>query len=150
MSIRPLMHCALFATAFAAAGLLAVFAAPAATAQNSTITPRVKEIYKMDCAVCHGDNGNGKTDVATSLGVVLLDYTDPKSLAGKPDQELFDVIRKGKDKMPPEDVSRAKDAEVHGLIAYIRGMSKGQTSATAAPAPGPAPAAAPATKPQKP
>jgi len=30
-----------------------------------------QELYAVDCAVCHGDNGNGKTDLATSLQVTL-------------------------------------------------------------------------------
>jgi mono/diheme cytochrome c family protein len=101
---------------------------------------KAKKLYSMDCAVCHGDNGNGKTDLATSMQLTLADWTDPKSIATVPDKELFDDIRKGKgEKMPPEDVSRAKDEEVWALIAYIRGFSKGQPSP-------PAPAnAAPAT-----
>jgi mono/diheme cytochrome c family protein len=114
--------------------LLAVAAAQISYAQE--ITPKVKQIYKNDCALCHGDNGNGKSELATSMNLTLLDYTDPKSLAGKSDQELFDVIRKGKgDKMPPEEEARAKDAEVHGLIAYIRSMSKGQSASQTATAP---------------
>jgi len=101
---------------------------------------RAKKLYAQDCSMCHGDNGNGKTDMATSMNVTLLDWTDPKSLTGKPDQELFDAIRKGKgDKMPPEDPSRAKDDEVWALIAHIRNFSKGMPSA-----PAPVPAAAPA------
>jgi len=111
---------------------------------------KAKGLYKIDCALCHADNGNGKTDVASSMSLTLADWTDPKTLAGKSDQELFDKIRKGSDKMPPEDTSRAKDDEVWNLVIYIRGMSKNQPAApAAAPAP-PADAtqpAAPATPP---
>jgi cytochrome c5 len=96
---------------------------------------KAKQLYSIDCAMCHGDNGNGKTDLATSMQVTLNDWTDPKSLADKSDQELFDDIRKGKgDKMPPEDAGRAKDDDVRNLIIYIRGFSKGQPGASAAPA----------------
>lgn len=128
-------------------------AAPATTSKNPVKpTPQSQEkakgVYKMDCALCHGDNGNGKTDVATSMSLVLDDWTDPKSLAGKSDQELFDTIRKGKDKMPPEDAGRAKNDEIWNLIIYIRGMAKAQPAAPpAAPAPAPAPDATPATPP---
>ena len=111
--------------------LLALGSARVAAAQDAAITPKVKQIYKNDCALCHGDNGNGKSDLATSMSLTLADYTDPKSLSGKSDQELFDVIRKGKDKMPPEEEARAKDAEVRGLIAYCRSMSKGGQTAAA-------------------
>jgi mono/diheme cytochrome c family protein len=103
---------------------------------------KAKKLYGVDCAMCHGDNGNGKTDMASSMHLTLADWTDPKSLATVPDKQLFDAIRKGKgDGMPPEDASRAKDEEVWGLIAYIRGFSKGQPSA---PVPADAAPAAPA------
>ena len=113
---------------------------------NTKTTPvaheRAKKLYAMDCALCHGDNGNGKTDIATSMSVTLLDWTDPKSLSDKSDPELFDVIRKGKgEKMPPEDPTRAKDDDVRALIVYIRAFSKGQSSPPAPTAVPPAAAA---------
>jgi mono/diheme cytochrome c family protein len=117
-----------------AAGHMPQAAAPAPASRNpvkptAASQERAKKIYAIDCAVCHGDNGNGKTDLATSMQLTLLDYTDPKALAGKSDQELFDVIRNGKDKMPPEDPGRAKDDEIWNLVIYIRGLSKGQSAA---------------------
>jgi hypothetical protein len=62
------------------------------------------------------------------------------------DQELFDAIRKGKGKMPPEDEGRAKNDDVRYLVAYIRRMAREQAAAPAAqqPAATPAPSAAPA------
>lgn len=112
---------------------------------NGAVPVHSKEIYKIDCAICHGDNGDGKTDLAQSMNLTLTDFTDPKTFQGKSDQELFDLIRKGKGQMPPEDAGRAKDADVHGLILYIRSMSNGHTSP-----PAPAPSAAPAAKPASP
>ncbi len=115
-------------------------AAAAADAQAKGLA-QAKKLYGIDCALCHGATGDGKTDVAKDMSLTLADWTDPKSLAGKTDQELTDIIRKGKDKMPPEDKSRATDEEVKNLIAYIRSMAKApDASAPAAPA-----AAAPTT-----
>ena len=85
---------------------------------------KAKSLYKMDCAMCHGDNGNGKTDVATSMGMTMPDWSDAKTLAGKQDGELFQIIRNGKDKMPPEAASRANDTELWNLVIYIRSFSK--------------------------
>ena len=110
-------------------------------------------MYSFDCAICHGATGNGKTDLATSMSLTLDDWTNPATLAGKSDQQLFDIIRKGKDKMPPEDASRAKDDEVRDLIKYIRSFASAAPAAsgsTPAPRPPPrraAPAAPPATAP---
>lgn len=97
---------------------------------------KAKSIYGIDCAVCHGDNGNGKTDVATSQGFTLNDWTDPKAFADREDWELFNVIRNGKGTtMPSEPPGRATDTEVWNLVIYIRSFSKSQP-------PAPAPAAA--------
>jgi mono/diheme cytochrome c family protein len=107
---------------------------------------QAKSIYARDCALCHGENGNGKSDLAKDMQLTLLDWTDPKSLGNRSDKELFHVIREGKDKMPGEEEGRAKNDEVWNLIIYIRGFSKGQPAA-AQPAPAaptePPPAEAP-------
>ena len=118
-----------------------------AQAKTGEIPAHVKSIYKVDCALCHGDNGNGKTDLATGMGLTLTDFTDPKTLQNITDDQIFDLIRKGKDKMPPEEAGRAKDAEVRSLILYIRNFSKGQAAPAEAPAATPATAAAPPTAP---
>ncbi|MGA9069154.1 MAG: cytochrome c [Terracidiphilus sp.] len=104
---------------------------------------RTKALYSQECALCHGDTGNGKTDVAVGMKLTLDDWTDPKTLAGKSDKDLFGVIRNGKGQMTPEPVGRAKDEEVRNLILYIRGLAK-QAPATA---PDAAPAAAPVAVP---
>jgi high-affinity iron transporter len=87
---------------------------------------KAKSLYAIDCAMCHGDNGNGQTDLATSMELKLEDWSDPKTLADKQDENLFDTIRKGKDKMPPEAEGRATDNDVWNLILYIRGLSHPQ------------------------
>ncbi len=115
------------------------------TAKNHTkITPdslaKAKKLYAVDCAMCHGDNGNGQTDLAKDMGLKLSDWSDAKTLAGKSDEDLFAFIRKGKDKMPSEDPNRAKDDEVWNLIAYIRSMPNMPKEAAPTPAPDAAPA----------
>jgi mono/diheme cytochrome c family protein len=96
---------------------------------------RAKEIYGVDCAICHGANGDGKTDLAKDMQLSLKDWTDPKSLAALSDADLIKMIRTGNDKMPPEPDGRAKDDDVKALVLYIRSMSKDQpTAAPAAPA----------------
>lgn len=111
------------------------------TSKAAGPSARVKELYKMDCALCHNDNGDGKTDLAKGMQITLTDLADPKTLEGKTDDQLFDLIRKGKDKMPGEDASRAKNDEVKGLIEYIRSFSKNAPAPTPAATPAPAPAA---------
>lgn len=109
---------------------------------------KAKKMYEMDCALCHGSTGDGKTDLAKDMQLTLLDWTDPKTLSNMSDQALFDAIRKGKGKMPPEDDSRAKNDEVRNLVVYIRRLGKDQPAA-AAPAPA-QPTAEPAAPPATP
>ena len=116
-------------------------AGSAAAKPGADTSAHAKSIYQRDCALCHGESGNGKTDLAHDMQLTLSDWTDPKSLDKFTDDQLFDLIRKGKgDKMPPEDPGRAKNDEVRLLINYIRGFSKNPPAA----APEAAPAAAPA------
>ncbi|HEV2485711.1 MAG TPA: cytochrome c [Terracidiphilus sp.] len=111
-------------------------AVPATTATNpvkptAESQAKAKALYQIDCAMCHGDNGNGQSDLTKSMGLTMTDFTDPKTMTGKQDGVLFDIIRNGKDKMPPEAAGRANDTMVWNLILYIRGMSKPQPLAPA-------------------
>ena len=138
--------------------------APAGPLQESSATPtakssskpspdahaKAKKLYELDCALCHGSSGDGKTDLAKDMQLSLIDWTDPKALSGMSDQALFDAIRKGKGKMPPEDEGRAKNDEIRNLVAYIRKFAKDQPATTAAPAAQPAAAPAPETAPATP
>jgi len=95
---------------------------------------RAKKIYGVDCSMCHNDNGDGKSDLATSMQLTMPNFADPKALESKTDQDLFKTIRAGvtqgdKVLMPPEDAGRAKDDDVRNLIVYIRSFSKGQPAA---------------------
>ncbi len=102
---------------------------------SAAVLEKAKKTYAVDCSMCHGDNGNGKTDLAKDMALNLDDWTNPTTLAGKTDKQLFDIIRSGKDKMPAEDASRAKDDDVKAMIYYIRTFSTGQPAAApAAPA----------------
>jgi len=147
-------------TAVSAPGSMSQDAAPAPVSavasgqKNPVVKPteksqaRAKEIYTVDCAICHGDNGNGKTDLAKGMGLTLADWSDPKTLAGKQDGDLFNIIRNGKGTTMPAEVSgRAKDDEVWNLILYIRALYK-QTPAAAPAAPvAPAASEPPASEP---
>jgi mono/diheme cytochrome c family protein len=85
---------------------------------------KAKKTYGYDCVMCHGESGDGKTDLAKDMSLTMTDLSDPKTLATKSDQDIFDIIRKGKDKMPAETVDRAKDNDVWNLVTYVRGLAK--------------------------
>jgi mono/diheme cytochrome c family protein len=95
---------------------------------------KAKRTYGFDCAMCHGANGNGKTDLAKDMQLTLSDWSDPKAFEGKTDGDLYQAIRSGKGKMPAEDASRAKDDDVWNLVTYVRNLAKkGAAASTPAP-----------------
>ncbi len=94
------------------------------------VLAKAKTLFDMDCALCHGESGNGQSGVAQSMGLTLDNWTDPKTLAGNPDGQLFDIIRTGMGKMPPEGEGRANNPAVWGLILYIRSFSQSQPAAS--------------------
>lgn len=100
-----------------------------ATAESQA---KAKQIFSNDCSMCHNDNGNGKSDLATSMSLTLPDLSDPKTLDSVPDADLFILIRNGKDKMPGEDAGRAKDNDIWNLVTYVRNLSKVPGASTAA------------------
>jgi mono/diheme cytochrome c family protein len=83
---------------------------------------KAKKTYAIDCAMCHGENGDGKGDLAADLKNIT-DFTKPDALKDKTDGELFHIIRKGKGEMPPEG-DRAKNDEVWSLVNYVRAFAK--------------------------
>ena len=89
---------------------------------------RAKQIYSWDCAMCHGENGNGKGDVAVEQKLTMRDYRDANSLSKLTDGEIYYLIHDGKGQMPSEG-PRAKPDEVWNLVIYLRKMSNTQSPA---------------------
>lgn len=90
-----------------------------------------KKQYGWDCAMCHGDNGDGKGDVAAEQKLTLKDYRDPSALKGMSDGEIYYIIEKGKGQMPSEG-DRAKPDQIWNLVIYIKKMAGAQSTASAA------------------
>lgn len=101
---------------------------PEAAAKANPVKPspeslnKAKKTYAIDCAMCHGENGNGKGELAADIKNVT-DFTAPDAMKNQTDGQLFYIIRKGKGDMPPEG-DRAKDDDVWGLVNYIRAFAK--------------------------
>ena len=82
-----------------------------------------KKMYGYDCAMCHGENGNGKGDFAVQSKLAMKDWTDPAVLKGKTDGELFYIISKGQGSMPAEG-DRAKPEDMWNMVVMIRSFAK--------------------------
>jgi mono/diheme cytochrome c family protein len=76
------------------------------------------DLYKSKCAACHGPDGKGDTAVGKKLGV--KDFHSPE-VAKMSDAELFEITKKGKDKMPAYD-KKLTDDQIKDLIKFIRSL----------------------------
>lgn len=74
-------------------------------------------LYKSKCSVCHGPDGKGSA-AGQKMGV--KDFQSPE-IAKMSDQEMFDITKKGKDKMPKYD-GKLTDDQIKSLVKYIRSL----------------------------
>jgi mono/diheme cytochrome c family protein len=84
---------------------------------------RAKKWWTLDCAMCHGKDGNGKGETAGEMKLTIADFTDPGTLKDHTDGELYYIIKNGYQDMPPEG-DRIKTEEGWDLVNYVRSLSK--------------------------
>ncbi len=82
-----------------------------------------KNLYRSQCAMCHGVKGDGKGDLAVEIKLKLKDYRDPAALRDITDGELFYILTKGKGQMPDQG-ERLRPEQRWNMINYIRSISK--------------------------
>jgi mono/diheme cytochrome c family protein len=83
---------------------------------------RGKKIYGTQCALCHGDKGNGKGELATDMKLTVPDFTKPDTLKTRTDGELFAIIGAGQGPMPAQ-AGRLSDTHRWNLVNYLRALS---------------------------
>jgi mono/diheme cytochrome c family protein len=106
----------------------------AATKAPNPVTPgpeslaRAKKWWTIDCAMCHGKDGDGKGETAQDMKLAIADFTDPATLKDRTDGEIFYIIKNGHESMPPEG-PRVKTEENWDLVNYVRSLSKKKAAA---------------------
>jgi cytochrome c553 len=85
-----------------------------------------KETYEKDCAKCHGADGKGDTKMGKKLGA--KDYTDAKVQEEMKDDKACKSIKEGlkdkEDKVLMKPAEGLSDADIKGLVAYMRKFKK--------------------------
>jgi mono/diheme cytochrome c family protein len=84
---------------------------------------RAKKWWTLDCAMCHGKDGNGKGETGQDMKLTIADFTDPATLKDRTDGEIFYIIKNGHQDMPPEG-PRVKTEENWDLVNYVRSLAK--------------------------
>jgi cytochrome c5 len=81
-----------------------------------------RRVFKYDCAMCHGEHGDGKGEIVESMKLTMHDWHDPAALEGKTDGEIFYIITKGKGKMMGEG-DRQPEKLRWNLVNLVRSMA---------------------------
>lgn len=82
-----------------------------------------RKVYGYDCAMCHGEKGDGKGDLVESMKLTLHDWREAAPLGGKTDGELFYIITKGQGRMMGEG-DRVPESMRWNLVNLLRSFSK--------------------------
>jgi mono/diheme cytochrome c family protein len=82
-----------------------------------------RRFYKYQCAMCHGENGDGKGDLVETMKLKVNDWRDASSLTGRTDGELFYILTNGKGAMSGQG-DRTKEQMRWNLINLTRSFSK--------------------------
>jgi mono/diheme cytochrome c family protein len=82
---------------------------------------RGKKVFSTQCALCHGEKGDGKGDLAKEMALTLPDFTQPDSLAKRTDGDLYAIVGAGKDPMPSQK-GRMTDHQLWNLVNYLRAL----------------------------
>jgi len=89
---------------------------------------RAKKWWTLDCEMCHGKTGDGKGETAQDMKLAMMDFTNPETLKGRTDGELYYIIKNGHNDMPAEG-PRVKPEEAWDLVNYIRSLVKNNKEA---------------------
>jgi mono/diheme cytochrome c family protein len=114
----------------------AVLRAPEVVTRKNPVAPSEssiaagKKLFTIDCVMCHGQEGNGKGELAVTLKLSPPDYRDEAAMKTFTDGELFDIITNGKSGMPSEG-KRATPEQIWNLVNYVRLFAKKQSSPAA-------------------
>jgi cytochrome c5 len=81
-----------------------------------------RKVFKYDCAMCHGEHGDGKGEVVESMKLTMHDWRDPSALEGMTDGEIFYIITKGKGKMMA-DGDRQPEKLRWNLVNLVRSIA---------------------------
>ncbi len=81
------------------------------------------KLYRDYCALCHGEQGDGRGIAAPSMGRKLNDFRSTAFWSDRSDKKIIQVILKGQGRMPAQPVS---PDEAKAIVEYMKTTFKGK------------------------
>jgi len=85
-------------------------------------TGRGKKIYVTQCAMCHGNTGDGKGDLVEEMKISPPDFTNLETLKKRTDGELFAIIGSGSEVMPAQG-TRMTENHKWNIVNFLRSLA---------------------------
>lgn len=120
---------ALFGSVFLSAVMFFTFFLINGAQADSKAAEKSQSNYMLHCAPCHGEQGDGKGQLAAAMSTPPRDHTDSKYLSSRTDEQLVKVVADGgavnglDEGMPPFSTILSND-EIKGVVAYVRQLCK--------------------------
>jgi mono/diheme cytochrome c family protein len=90
---------------------------------NAEIIAEGEELYRANCADCHGAEGDGKGPEAAGLSTPATNFNDLELMAGISDEALFQAISDGKGADMPAYAEQLSTQEMWALSDYLRSLT---------------------------
>lgn len=108
--------------------MLSLPSRPPTTEKKNPVKPtpdglaEAKKLYGYHCAMCHGENGDGKG--AAQMKLELNDWRNPATISKYTDGGLFYIVTNGRGKMVGGEGDRVKEEVRWNLVNLVRSFGK--------------------------
>ena len=82
-----------------------------------------EELYRVNCASCHGDQGRGDGVAASDLSSAPQSFTNLNYMASRSTAEFFDAVTAGVDQDMPAFERQLSESERWAVSDYLRSMT---------------------------
>ncbi len=82
---------------------------------------RGAKLYRTQCAMCHGEKGDGKGEMVEEMKITPTDFTKPETLKDRSDGTIYAIIGVGSEVMPSQG-TRMSDTHKWNLVNYLRSL----------------------------
>lgn len=84
---------------------------------------RGRDVFRLNCVACHGQQGKGDGNLAKLFGVKMVDYTS-KSQLDIADEALIHTISMGRGQFMPSWFGQLSADQIRDAAAYVRTLYK--------------------------
>jgi len=81
------------------------------------------QVYANRCVLCHGPLGKGDGSASAALNPKPRNHTDGSYMNAQTDEQLLEVIRKGKGAMPAWE-KVLSDEEIRAVLKHVRTLAQ--------------------------